>query len=152
VVEGAEISHSDILVVYLPKSKDYSNERILNIIEPQNEGINSRNWRVLRRNSNGATVELTISAGPQPVEILKAADFRANYKFGLIQFRPRGSRSGTRKPSGKGEETTKPPNSTNASKSDPPQFKGKQVPLRQGNIVPKNGKGPEDVASQCHDT
>ncbi|KAG5863387.1 hypothetical protein JTB14_015712 [Gonioctena quinquepunctata] len=65
VVEEAEMPHNEILVVYLSGSQRYSSEKILGLIEAQNESPNATNRRVPRRASEGPLELLTFSIDHQ---------------------------------------------------------------------------------------
>ncbi|KAG5879324.1 hypothetical protein JTB14_005056 [Gonioctena quinquepunctata] len=89
VVEEAEMSHNEILVAHLPGSQGYSTEKILGLIEAQNESINATNWMVLRRASDGPLELLTLSVEHQSAERLRKTVFFMNYKFGHTTPRPK---------------------------------------------------------------
>ncbi|KAG5893074.1 hypothetical protein JTB14_021575 [Gonioctena quinquepunctata] len=89
VVEEAEMPHNEILVAYLPGSQGYSTEKILGLIEAQNESLNATNWRVLRRVSEGPLELLTLSVDHQSAERLRKTGFVINYKFGHTTLRPK---------------------------------------------------------------
>ncbi|XP_045477324.1 uncharacterized protein LOC123682631 [Harmonia axyridis] len=91
IAEEAELPHPEILVGYLPESQNLSSEKILKLVENQNEGLKTSSWRVLRRGSSGPMVEVTISADRMSVERLRALNWRINYRFGQSSLRLKGS-------------------------------------------------------------
>ncbi|XP_045473776.1 uncharacterized protein LOC123680114 [Harmonia axyridis] len=91
ITEEEELPHSEILVGYLPESQDLSSEKILTLVENQNEGLKTSSWRVIRRRPSGPMLKVVISADRMSVERLRALNWRINYAFGQTGLRLKGS-------------------------------------------------------------
>lgn len=89
-VEEDQIPRPEILIAYLPGSQDEVNSEILGLIENQNPGVNTSDWRVLHRSQAGNITQLTLSVDQKSVEVIKAANFKVSYKFGKITLRKKG--------------------------------------------------------------
>lgn len=110
IVEEAEIPKSEIFTTYIPGSLDYTNDRILTLIEAQNETLNATNWRVLRRTDTSPMVELTLSVDYLSAEAIKAMGCAVSYRFGHIVMRSKsGKPTVTQAASGSSGGRTNPP-------------------------------------------
>lgn len=67
-----------------PDSRGYSDERILNVIDALNKGIDARCWRVLERHNVGHFAVVTMMASEQAVEVLKSTYGEIFYRFEKI--------------------------------------------------------------------
>lgn len=94
VVDEAELPRPKILVGYFPNSEKDNNSKILDFVEGQNQGLEVSEWRVLRRTTENKTALLTLSIDQKSDDKLKTLNYKVNYKFGLVQLRPKGNKPG----------------------------------------------------------
>ncbi|CAG9814727.1 unnamed protein product [Phaedon cochleariae] len=118
VLEEFDIPRAQIVVGYFPASKDDSTKGILSFVEPQNEGLNPTDWRVLRRSNEESSAELTISMDLKSFEILKKRGSRVDNKFGQVSLRPKNN-----PPKEAGEVATSVPMEQGSSTSEAPASK-----------------------------
>lgn len=134
IAEEADIPHSEIFTTYVPGSLGYSTERILSLIEAQNESLNATNWRVLRRSDQGPMVELTLSVDCQSAERLNRIGYAVCYRFGHIVLRPKS----TSRAQGVGEGSREQPGTSVGGTNHPREQQA--APATTGNTVPE-GRG-----------
>lgn len=84
-VEEKDLPKSSIINAFFPNSKEDKNEVILKLIKGQNSGLNTSEWRVLKRKDEGSGALLTLSIDFPSFEILKKSDFKIDFKFGQIK-------------------------------------------------------------------
>lgn len=145
IVSEAEMPHTEILVAYVPGSQDYTDEKILGLIEAQNEGLNAKSWRILRKTVAGSSLEITLSVDVQSSERLKKLNYKIGYRFGQIQLRPKkGKQEKAQAATDAGASTSKAPSCTTSSCDSAP--KGRQESsgaLQKVPITGSKGRNPE---------
>lgn len=152
VVEESELPHPEILIAYLPMSKDYTTEKIFGLIEAQND-LSTSNWKVLRRVTTGQAEEVAISIDHASSVALGKCGHKINYKFGLVQLRPKGKKA---QEASKAEiaQTVPPLIEQGASKPSSSQVtdhKGEAVPNEKSTDKGKDEKGAKAEASIAQD-
>ncbi|VEN52071.1 unnamed protein product [Callosobruchus maculatus] len=89
VMKGDSFPVSEIVYASLPKSTEYTTEKILKLIEGQNEGLKATSWRVISKSTGGSMVELVLKVNPTSLQKLKDLDYKVNYKFGTVRIGPK---------------------------------------------------------------
>lgn len=88
-LEDDEMPHPETFVGFFPDSKDYSEEKILKLLEAQNDSFNVSTWKVLKKGSVDEEAEVTFSIDRKFAIDLKKAGHRVNYKFGHVRLFPK---------------------------------------------------------------
>lgn len=146
VVPEGEIPKTVILTGYFPNSKQDPNEKILTLVQKQNQGLIATGWKVLRRNEEGNTVQLVLAVDPTAADKL-GKDPWVSYKFGQLQLRLRGksSRDGAAKDPPKGREDQGRASTSEATQQDSvetvPEKELPTVELKEGETSEEGGKG-----------
>ncbi|XP_071053658.1 uncharacterized protein [Onthophagus taurus] len=125
-IDEKELPRATIMNAYFPNSADEKSDRILKIVKGQNEGLNTNEWRVLKRTTEGSSAFLTLSVDHPSVENLKRTNYKVSYKFGQITLR---QKSG--KPTPQKEEPEPTPGTSGTAK-DPKKGKGKVSSEKKG--------------------
>ncbi|XP_053945535.1 uncharacterized protein LOC128855012 [Anastrepha ludens] len=89
IVQEADIPRPQIFVGHFPELDSPSTEDIISLLDGQNEGLNTNDWRVLNRVRKGTVVEITIAIDPISAEVIKTSNNWLNYGFGKTQLRPK---------------------------------------------------------------
>ncbi|XP_053961872.1 uncharacterized protein LOC128865629 [Anastrepha ludens] len=89
IVQEADIPRSQIFVGHFPELDSTSTEDIISLLDGQNEGLNTNDWRVLNRVRKGTVVEITVAIDPISTEVIKTLNNCLNYGFGKTQLRPK---------------------------------------------------------------
>ena len=89
-VEDADIPRAQILVGYFPGCNETPSDRILSLIQGQNEGVRVEEWKVLGRVNQNNTATLTLSTDHNSAEVLKRNQYMVNFRFGQVQLRVKG--------------------------------------------------------------
>nr|CAH7756807.1 unnamed protein product [Callosobruchus chinensis] len=89
IMKGDSFPVSEIVHATLPKSTEYTTEKILKLIEGQNEGLKATSWRMVSKSTLGNMVELALKVNPTSMQKLKDMDYKVNYKFGTVRIGPK---------------------------------------------------------------
>ena len=76
-----------VFMGYFRDSAETTDEKILRLIQNQNDGFSTQAWRVCRRNVIGKTVELLLEVDQQSASLVSAQNFQLNFKFGIARLR-----------------------------------------------------------------
>lgn len=114
VVSEEEVPRAEIFIGYFPEKPDTSTNRILSLIEGQNDDLSVELWRVLNRVSKGNVAEITFAIDPNSAAIIKQKGHHIGYGYGTVHIRPSHRQQGPVNdvPSGK-----KPTDKTDRKKS-----------------------------------
>jgi len=88
-LEDEEMPHLETYVTFLPDSKDYSDEKIIKLLEHQNDSFTVSNWKIIKKETVEDEVEVTFSIDRKHSVELKKAGYKACYKFGHVQLYPK---------------------------------------------------------------
>lgn len=94
-MDEKDIPRPELFHAFFPLSADYSNERLRALIESQNDGINTKGWKILSRSNVNKHAEWTVNMDEESLKILTERNFVLNYRFGETQLRrikPQGNR------------------------------------------------------------
>lgn len=87
-VDEKDIPQPAILIGFFPWSAEDSNEEILTLLESQNDGLNSDEWRILQRNNiNQRHVELVFTVDGMSLKSIKKSEYTLDFKFGNANLR-----------------------------------------------------------------
>ncbi|CAH1971264.1 unnamed protein product [Acanthoscelides obtectus] len=89
IEKGDSFPTSEVLYADLPKSQDYTTEKMLKLIDGQNEGLSATSWKVVSKSTGGTMVELIVKVPPAIMQKLKEMDYKVNYKFGTVRIGPK---------------------------------------------------------------
>lgn len=76
-----DIPQGSTLVGFFPNSAELPADRILNRIQGQNDGVNTSNWRVIRKEARGTSVLLILSLDQKSADSVEAQGRRLSYGF-----------------------------------------------------------------------
>ena len=125
-------------VGYFQDSVDTTNERILRLLQNQNDGFSTRAWRVCHRNVTGKTVELMVELDQQSANLIAAQSFLLNYKYGKARMRQVGRKSSNTGAKGSGAKAgTVRSETPSGSVPLPP---ARRTPAIAKKVPPKNRK------------
>ena len=104
-LDEEKIPRPEVLLAFFPRSADYSDERIIELIESQNN-LKASSWRILNRTiKNGLHVEWVITVDHASMVELERTEFSINYRFTKTKVYKKGMQKHT-EPDGTTEETT----------------------------------------------
>ncbi|XP_053697619.1 uncharacterized protein LOC128744557 isoform X2 [Sabethes cyaneus] len=86
-VDEKDIPRPEILIGFFPWSAEDSNERILTLLESQNDGLAVDAWRILQRNIVNQHLELIFTVDGVSMNSIKSSEFVLDFKFGNAQIR-----------------------------------------------------------------
>ena len=123
-VEGDEIPRPIVLTGLFQNSARDGNDKILTFVKAQNLGLNTDEWRVLKREERGDSVHLVLSLDQHSETKLRAQNHLLSYKFGTV---------GLRKRSGKPEGGSRLPTSGGTASPEDyiPKEKGETLALKE---------------------
>lgn len=88
VLDEKKIPRPEIIIGFFPVSIEDSTSDILELLESQNEGLNTDEWRIKERNIiNQLHVELIFTVDGASLDTIKKCGFLLDYKFGTAPLR-----------------------------------------------------------------
>ncbi|XP_055712229.1 uncharacterized protein LOC129807164 [Phlebotomus papatasi] len=90
-VEASDIPRLHVIKGYFPNSAEKTSEAILGYVAAQNDGLEAQKWGVIRRETEGSGVLITLSIDHSAAEQLKKCSFKIHYQFGTVQLKSKGS-------------------------------------------------------------
>lgn len=93
--EGAELwateedkmPHPNILIARLPNSSGLKTEKIMDLIQGQNTGLNTHVWRTLRRLDQSTNVLIIWATDQESINTLEKNEMWIHYRFGKLQLK-----------------------------------------------------------------
>lgn len=87
-LDEKKIPRPEIIIGFFPVSAEDSTDDILELLESQNEGLNTDEWRIKERNIiNHLHVELIFTVDGASLDAIKKCEFTLDYKFGTAPLR-----------------------------------------------------------------
>ena len=87
VVHTKDLPKALKFIGYFQDSADTTNDKIIRLLQNQNDGFSTHTWRVCHRNITGKTVELMLEIDQESANLISAQSFLLNYKFGKARMR-----------------------------------------------------------------
>lgn len=78
-----------VLTGYFPHSAGTETEKILKFVNIQNENLDTKEWKVLKRIEEGKSVLLALLIDAMSAEHLKRDNYNLNFRFGQVRLRAR---------------------------------------------------------------
>lgn len=87
-LDEKSIPRPEIIIGFFPVSAEDSTDEILALLESQNDGLNTDEWRIKERNTiNELHAELIFTVDGASMDTIKKCEFLLDYKFGTAPLR-----------------------------------------------------------------
>lgn len=86
-LDEKDVPRPEMFHAFFPLSADFSNERLMRLIESQNDEISTAGWRILNRSNANRHAEWTLNIDVDSLKTLSERNFVLNFRFGETQLR-----------------------------------------------------------------